>query len=361
MFKKLLFLSICIVGLPSAHAGKPRRSIKDQAKAYEEKINQNNKPKLKKKKETKKPSFQEYIAQQTLKIKNEIRQKKEVNLSYEEAFGTLNALIIYAHLSQTNNLKEKSYFAGMSPLHIACMIGDKVSASNLLASKKNIEKLLDKQDNQGNTPLHLAVHCSHANLVNLLLEHKANTVIKNNNGILPLQMLNGMGDTRGCGFYLDMNKAFKKDTDSAIESIRNIIKKLGSATYKACVANNLDPEKLLFFNPNEEDSNISLFKAHNEEKPAIQPKQIGPPIDNLPIERDTHVSIPLVLAGIAGVALIGTCSVVAAHPDLRKKVIDQWNKWFGSAEKEPPVSLDTPIYAPDGASLGTRDERVFSL
>ena len=66
----------------------------------------------------------------------------------------------------------------MDLIHKSILSNDINTITKLLQIKENI----DKQDNNGNTPLMYACSRCNINIVSLLLDHGANPSLKNNNG-----------------------------------------------------------------------------------------------------------------------------------------------------------------------------------
>lgn len=78
----------------------------------------------------------------------------------------------------------RNYFK-LSPLSIACWYGHADLVALLLKAKADIHRC----NNEGNTPLHIAVIEKKVEIVQYLLQQGANTSIKNNDGKTPLDML----------------------------------------------------------------------------------------------------------------------------------------------------------------------------
>ncbi len=72
---------------------------------------------------------------------------------------------------------------GRSAVHLAVRHG---MLWRIIASE--VEYDPDVQDNEGNTPLHLAAHRNRSGLVRALLDHGANSVVRNNTGKRPLDV-----------------------------------------------------------------------------------------------------------------------------------------------------------------------------
>jgi len=82
---------------------------------------------------------------------------------------------------ESSVLKEKDE-DGLSLLHWACDRGSVEIAGWLIEQNRD---LLNAQDNDGQTPLHYACSCGHEEIVKLLIGAKADTTIRDNDGILP--------------------------------------------------------------------------------------------------------------------------------------------------------------------------------
>ncbi|RXG61756.1 Acyl-CoA-binding domain-containing protein 6 [Armadillidium vulgare] len=96
---------------------------------------------------------------------------------------------------QENNLDKMKLYSseelsvrdesGMSLLHWASDRGYLEMVQYLL---KQIPQHINSQDNEGQTPLHYAVSCSHEEVVKILLANNANTSIKDEEGTLPIDL-----------------------------------------------------------------------------------------------------------------------------------------------------------------------------
>lgn len=75
------------------------------------------------------------------------------------------------------------------PLHIAAK-WDKTDGAQRLVKLINLDmKNINQQDDEGNTPLHVAVKYTNVNTVKVLLDNNADIHIKNNNDQYPIDML----------------------------------------------------------------------------------------------------------------------------------------------------------------------------
>jgi ankyrin repeat protein len=84
-----------------------------------------------------------------------------------------NLAIVHLLINAGANLEIKDLFCNQTALHIAASNGDVVLIRLFLAHNANINAL----DAQGETPLHKAVHYAHTDVVQLLINHKANPFI----------------------------------------------------------------------------------------------------------------------------------------------------------------------------------------
>jgi len=78
-----------------------------------------------------------------------------------------------------------------SALHLACYFGHAKVVETLLSRRQFREEIdINIQNNTGDTPLHKAALTNRANLVQLLLSHRASVFIKNCDGLLPRELTN---------------------------------------------------------------------------------------------------------------------------------------------------------------------------
>lgn len=81
-------------------------------------------------------------------------------------------------------------YDGSSPLHIACMRGHHATVCHLIGNGANIN---DACDNDGKSPLYLACEYGHVNVVELLLQSKADVNLCDNDGASPLFIASQQG------------------------------------------------------------------------------------------------------------------------------------------------------------------------
>ena len=83
--------------------------------------------------------------------------------------------------------------SGMSPLHVACLLGKEASLKYLI-SLPSVLRRIDDKDSSGRTPLHWACHCHNFALVEILLETTSVNITKEDkSGCTPFKILSKYG------------------------------------------------------------------------------------------------------------------------------------------------------------------------
>ncbi len=117
--------------------------------------------------------------------------KKGANINTRDGIGNTSLMlacdfekfdIVNLLLSKNANIDISNEF-GYTAIHFAVQKKDlRLLYSIVNMDDDLIEKRLSKQDQNGNTPLHIAVDYGNANAVDFLLKRKANKKIKNKDG-----------------------------------------------------------------------------------------------------------------------------------------------------------------------------------
>lgn len=101
----------------------------------------------------------------------------------------LNYFDIVSLLIGKNANVDLSNTLGLTALHYAVKKPDLRVVRLLVNSNEgDIEKRINKKDNQGNTPLHYAVDAGNIDMVDFLIKRKANKFIENNERRIPLDI-----------------------------------------------------------------------------------------------------------------------------------------------------------------------------
>ncbi|XP_046581218.1 serine/threonine-protein phosphatase 6 regulatory ankyrin repeat subunit C-like [Haliotis rubra] len=101
------------------------------------------------------------------------------------AYGSTESLDILLEYSQDISKRFRVVAANTFLLHRAAQHGNDKCADFLLVKGFQV----DLKDNDGNTPLHLAVQNSHLECVKILLQHKAPVNQENREGLVPLSVI----------------------------------------------------------------------------------------------------------------------------------------------------------------------------
>jgi uncharacterized protein len=91
---------------------------------------------------------------------------------------------------------------GFTPLHLACQQGARKAAEALLAAGADV----DVTNTFGNTPLFVAVYHSRGSgsLIQLLRQHGANPVVRNNAGQTPVGLARLIGNFDVAQYFADL-------------------------------------------------------------------------------------------------------------------------------------------------------------
>jgi uncharacterized protein len=129
------------------------------------------------------------------KIKNLI--KKGANVNARDGVGNTCLMLacdfnnfetVSFLLSKKANVDSVNQF-GYTALHFAVQKNDLRIVRLLINSEDSIvDKMINKKDDLGNTPLHLAVDSGNANIVDFLIKKGADKNIRNSEGERPLEM-----------------------------------------------------------------------------------------------------------------------------------------------------------------------------
>ncbi|PJE79991.1 Phosphocholine transferase AnkX [invertebrate metagenome] len=117
---------------------------------------------------------------------------------------------------------------GMSPLHHACQSGDLERVSALLSRHRQIN--VDAQASNGFTPLHFACyqsdrcHGSDEAIIQLLLEHDASPLIRNTDGLTPLDLACRTGNDVAIAVLLELGIEPDKDSQEMIDQLRHMVR-----------------------------------------------------------------------------------------------------------------------------------------
>lgn len=126
---------------------------------------------------------------------------KDVNILHLTASMDEGSMIL-SHLNKyiKSDLYIEKNFQGMLPIAISAKVGGNNSKSIIQGQKdalmregrkeprvrQEIKKTLNKQDLEGNTPLHIAAHQHNSELIDLLILEGADASIRNKAGLTPI-------------------------------------------------------------------------------------------------------------------------------------------------------------------------------
>ena len=96
---------------------------------------------------------------------------------------------------------------GNIPLHLAAVKGSQHEKLVKSLIEKGDKEQLSRQNNKGNTPLHIAAKTGHFRVVQLLLDHQVPVEITNYDGDTPLHLSAQSGDATCVKMILDKDKS----------------------------------------------------------------------------------------------------------------------------------------------------------
>ena len=136
---------------------------------------------------------------------------------------------------------------GRTLLHVAADSGQKEVLQHLLDL---VHPSVDVRDDDGNTPLHLAVLNNHVEVADLLLASGANSVIQNNKKVLPFHLALRDGESTDmivafCKYNVDhLARGFRNYTSLHVIAAQNNLKAL-NILYEEAVSKQLDIKSIL--------------------------------------------------------------------------------------------------------------------